>query len=293
MKTRNGFVSNSSSSSFIIQKESIPDLKTQFSDLERYKELAKKYSLNKLDQDKKWGMIIRPGVNDYETYYKYYMDNILTILDDIDKNNFSDVNKDELMYQFKSVDIHSGEITENWLLDEDIEDLFNIDLVYDSCKLMFNKHPADLVNIRFYYIIKSILDDKNTRKLLVEDIFEIDFDNDHIKKKYNYLLKTSSKKVYNELIKKLLKWKKLYFSDIRGDKYIKKFSKGTNKYIQTIKKERIRIYNYLYNEFKKFIEDKEFLEIEYEDGGGNGIYAPLLSNRTIKWEVPHIWLNMH
>ena len=302
MKKRKGFVSNSSSSSFIINIDKFEENRSKF-ELE-YDKRKEEYS----DKKDRWRDVSKEEMaKEFDTGYQLFLadvynrtDNPVLETDDIIENHLMTYINHQSDYK-----------KEPYKIDERYE-TYNIGTTY-----MFKSYMA----MNAYYILKPALDNKIARLNLLRefdlireqyhfDLYEnnigpesakiyIDYPrskkNDKKWTKYQLhniklLMKMTSKEFFNYLLDK-------YFLDRWDLDYEKVYKKTKSKMLKkTIVSVVNAINNLNYNIVNDFYEKNKgqrFIEVEYSDSGGCGTTNIFLHNGNIVNEFKTLYICNH
>jgi hypothetical protein len=245
MKCRSGFVSNSSSSSFVLSIDSIENLKKINVSEEEAFNIAKRDLLYWKDN---------PSLEEIMESKNNFIKALKQFKEDLD-NNFSEINSSNL-----------NEILEFYK--NDIYDDGTLLSSFETYQLSSLDNIEHLVSFRMYYIIKKYLDNPKYRKIIFEDLNFIDFEKN--KKYFKYYLRTyskmSSRQFYQDVIRSKL------VSQFSGHSYSswidrknERLTPFMKKYLIVFEKEMFAIYSRLYRKLVQEFEKKTFKIIEYSD----------------------------
>jgi len=311
MKKRTGFVSNSSSSSFIIKKNDLKVLSSTKFDEKHALEYAKECT----DNQQKW-FVDYPEHRKTETFdydkefnkqYNHCLNNHVILLNDIEKEHYNN----QSVYT----------VAENYKYNED--DVFQ----WKDNKLTwndyFNKYEiADLGSIYYkfslsiYYKIKKELDNPTKRKKLYEAVYYTDIGYANITE-YPVPRRGTKHEWRKRDIARFKNYKKKYYKMSSYNFYRKVIQKeiienwigsGWNSWLN-IPNEKLpkslqqvmfsldkEMFNALDSLVTKFINKNlqtDYVEFEYSDGGGCGTTAPLLEHGMYFEQVDYIRISHH
>ncbi len=272
MKIRTGFVSNSSSSSFIINTKDIEAIKNQeYSTLD-----AKEYALDDCkwedpDQRRK----LPEGV-DYDNQKKEYNKSVARTIVNY-KEALDEVKSDINQAQFISVENILEEyrrpkcsyVNGVWT---DFPGEWDYDKYEMSRIIDVKKH----ISLRFYYMLKKKIDCPKQRRKLYQEFNQIDLEDysrsDRARKYYNKVASKQSSKVFwkehiaNNIINNMAgsSWCSLYDGDskILPD-YI-------NKYILNMRVSINGLFAGSYKQLETKLREGEYIELEYCDDSRTG-----------------------
>jgi hypothetical protein len=277
MKKRNGFVSNSSSSSFII-------------DTSKYLQMTGLLVLKNLKDD---DLLKLSFIQNSIKKLKYHDDaeNIVVkdfknLLLDLEQGYFEPVSKQEFLDMIYNnndySDYHEMIIERNNYDKEPYYKWEEIGNYNDETMLFFMKKfgiiMSNLISSNRYYSIIKLLSNQKIRRDIYEDVFGAEIErNKFTKKRYKPYIKMSNRQFFNEVIVKVFYYNifenrfnfRLESILIDNEKKVRT-SVGVMRLMRQCVNDILINFREIYKRIDKHLDDNQYLMAEYSDGGGEG-----------------------
>jgi len=283
MKKRNGFVSNSSSSSFIIN-------------IKDYNEMKKLKSLQNLNEEELLELsFIQKGMKELryiEDPKERTINDFKNLLLDLNQGYFKPLSKKRFLEHVLSSEDFSDYFERMFKRHEEDYDRnsyflwdkitsYNSDAIRFFMK-KFNIRVSDLIKPNRYYSIKKYLGDQSIRRNIYESINHTDINrNKYTKSIYKPYIKMTDRQFFNEVIVKKFDeqlfdnvWSG-YFESIliNNEKHLLKETDISRGIIRLLKKcisDILYSFKEIYKEIDSHLNTTKYYIAEYSDGGGEG-----------------------